>query len=120
MVLDAPVQLQVVGQSDHLAVHPRPHEAALEHVGEQVLVFPLLPPDHRRQHEEPRTLRQRQDAGENLFPRLRRDRPAALGAMSLTDPRVENAEVVVNLRNGADGGAGVAAGRLLLNAYGGG
>ena len=46
------------------------------------------------------------------------DRPAALRAVALADAGVEDAQVVVNLGDGADGRARVAAGRLLLDADG--
>ena len=46
------------------------------------------------------------------------DRPAAHRAMALADAGVQDAQVVVDLGDGADGGAGIAGGGLLLNADG--
>src|SRR5262249_43208948 len=68
------------------------------------------------QHQEARAGRQRQDAGQDLLAALGGDRPATLGTVPLADPGVEDAEVVVDLGDGADGRARVATGRLLLDA----
>ena len=46
--------------------------------------------------------------GEDLLARLGGDGPAALRAMALTDAGVEHAQIVVNLRDGADGRARIA------------
>ncbi len=110
--------LQVVGQPHDLAVDAGADEAALEHVGEEVLVLALLPADHRRQDQEARPFRQGEDAGDDLLARLGGDGPAALGAVPLADAGVEDAQIVVDLGDGADGGARIAAGRLLLDADG--
>ena len=118
VVLDAAVELEVVGQAHDLAVHAGAEEAALEHVLEQVLVLALLAAHHRGEDEEARPLRQGEDAGEDLLARLGGDGPAAVGAVALADAGVEDAEIVVDLGDGADGGARVAAGRLLLDADG--
>src|SRR5262249_35699777 len=109
-------ELQIVGEADHLAVYAGTDEAVPQHILEQVLVLALLPADHRGQHQEARPLRQRQDAGQDLLPRLRRDRPTALRAMALADTREQDAQIVVNLSDGADGRARVAGRRLLLDA----
>ncbi len=116
VVLDAPVELQVVGQPHDLAVDAGADEAALEHVGEEVLVLALLSADDRGQHEEPRPLRQGEDAADDLLAGLGGDRPVALRAVPLADAGVEHAQVVGDLGDGADGRARVAAGRLLLDA----
>ena len=101
-----------------LAIDAGADEAALEHVGEEVLVLALLAADDRGEDEEARPLRQGQDAADDLLARLGRDRPAALRAVALADAGVEHAQVVVNLGDGADGRARVAAGGLLLDADG--
>ena len=117
-MLDAAVELQVVGQAHDLAIDPGADETALEHVREQVLVLALLAANDRGQDEEPRALRQGQDASQDLLARLGGDRPAALGAVALADAGVEDAQVVVDLGDGADGRARIAARGLLLNADG--
>ena len=97
VVLDLPVELQVVGQAHDLAVDPGADEAALEHVGEEVLVLALLAADDRGQDQEARARRQGQDAGDDLLARLGRDRPAAVRAVALADAGVQDAQVVVDL-----------------------
>ncbi len=60
------------------------------------------------------------DALDDLLGGLAGDGAAAVGAVGLADGGVEEAEVVVDLGDGADGGAGAAAGGLLLDGDGGG
>src|SRR5262245_11222550 len=100
------------------AIHAGTDEAALEHVLKQVLVLALLATDHRSENQKTGALRQGQNARDDLFPRLGGDRPAALGTVALADAGVEDAEVVVNLGNGADGRAWISARRLLLDTDG--
>ncbi len=52
LMLDLAVERQVVGQIDHLTVHPGPNVAGLGQVGEQVFIFALLAADHGCQHQE--------------------------------------------------------------------
>src|SRR5262249_28668427 len=115
VMLDAPVEPEVVGQPDHLPVNAGTNESAAQHVLEQVLVLALLAAHHRRQNQEPRPLRKRHDSGDDLLARLRRDRPAALRAVPRADSGVKDAQVIVNLGDGADGRARVASRRFLLN-----
>src|SRR5262249_11046651 len=63
-------------------------------------------------------LRQGEDAADDLLAGLGGDGPAALRTVALADAGVEDAQVVVDLGDGADGRARVAAGRLLLDADG--
>ena len=60
-------------------------------------------------------LRHREDAVHHLLDRLGRDLAPALRAVRLADRRVEEAEVVVDLRDRADGRARVLRRRLLLD-----
>ena len=69
VVLDAAVELQVVGQPHDLAIDAGADEAALEHVREEVLVLALLAADDRGEDQEARALRQGEDAGEDLLAR---------------------------------------------------
>src|SRR5206468_11290639 len=79
----------------------------------------FLPANDRGEQQKTRALGQGMDAGDDLLARLGSDRPTALRAVSLPDARVQHAQIVVDLRDGADGGARVLAGRLLLDADGG-
>ena len=115
-VLDALVELQVVGQLHELAVDAGADVAALHHVGEEVLELALLAANHRGEHQKPRALRQREDAADDLLAGLGRDRPVALRAVALAEPGVQHAEEVRDLGDGADRRSRVAAGGLLLDA----
>ena len=108
VVLDPAIELQIVGEPDHLAIDAGADEAALEHVGEQILVFALLAAHHRGEDKKARAFGQGEDARQDLLARLGGDGPAAFGTMALTDASVEDAEIVVNLGDGADGRAGIA------------
>ena len=70
------VELQIVGELNDLAVDAGPHEALLQQVVEQVLVFALLAADDGRETANLRPCRQLHDAGDDLLARLGRDRPA--------------------------------------------
>ena len=117
VVLDAAIEFK---SSVSLTTWPstRARRSRAEHVLEQVLVLSFLAADHRREDEKARPLGQGQNAGEDLFARLGGDRPAAIGAMSLADAGVKDAQVIVDLGDRADRGARILAGRLLLNADG--
>ena len=83
----------------------------LEHVAELA-----LPAAHdRRVDRELRSLGQREHLLDDLVERLARDRAAADRAVRAADPRIEEAEVVVDLRHGADRRARVARRRLLVD-----
>ena len=59
--------------------------------------------------------RQREDRVDDLLHRLLLDRPAAVGAVRPAGAGEEQAQVVVDLGDGADGRARVAAGALLVD-----
>ena len=83
----------------------------LEHVAELA-----LPAAHdRRVDRELRPLGQREHLLDDLVERLARDRAPADRAVRAADPRVQEAEVVVDLRHRADGRARVARRRLLVD-----
>ena len=56
-----------------------------------------------------------QDGIDDLLYRLAGHRVAALGAMGLAHPGEQEPQVVVDLGDGADGGAGVVGDALLVN-----
>ena len=85
------------------------------HLLEQPPVLALAPADHRRHDHEPRALGQGQHAVGDLLQRLAGDRRAAVVAVRLTDPRPQQAQVVVDLGHRPDRRARVARGRLLVD-----
>ena len=103
---------------EQLAVHADAHEALAPGCLEDAVAFRLAVLDERAQHEEAGAVRQRQDAVHDLLHAHARDLAAALGAVRVADAREQQAEVVVDLRHRADGGARVAAGALLVDGDG--
>ena len=84
---------------------------ALEHVA--VLALPVA--DDRGVDREARSLGEREDLLDDRVHRLPGDRPAADRAVRPPDARVEESEVVVDLRDRADGRARVPRRRLLVD-----
>ena len=58
------------------------------------------------------------DGIDNLLDGLAGDLPAALGAVGMADPGEEQTQIVVDLGDGAHGGAGVLAGAFLVDGDG--
>ena len=98
-----------------LAVDPGPREALGLELPEQLDVLALAAADDRGEHLEPRALLERQDAVDDLLRGLPLDRRAAGRAVRPAGAGVEQAEVVVDLGDRADGGAGVLGGGLLVD-----
>ena len=100
---------------DELAVDPGPGEALLGQLAQQTLVLALAPAHDGREHLEARALLELEHAVDDLLGRLAGDDPAAVRAVRHPDARVEQAEVVVDLGDGADRAARVARRRLLVD-----
>ena len=81
-------------------------------------MFALAPPHNGGKHLHPGTLGIPLHRVHHLVHGLLADLPAALGAVGHTGPGPEQAQVVVDLRHRAHGGAGVAAGGLLVDGDG--
>jgi len=115
VVILAAVERGGRGDLDERAVHVGAHVALLAHLLEEVAELPLPAPDHRGEHLEARPRRPREhDVGD--LPRAHPlDRPPAGGAVRGAGAGVEQAQVVVDLGDGADGRARVVAGALLLD-----
>jgi len=86
VVLDLTFKRQVVGDRHQLAVHPGAKEPGAAKLGEEILVFPLLPANHGGEHGERRALGELHRAGHNLLAGQRRQRPIAIRAMAGADP----------------------------------
>ena len=112
------VQADPFPQVHDLAVHPGPAVTLPGQVAEQLLVFPLAAPDHGGQHLEAGAFLEAGDLVDDLLGGLAGHFPAAFRAVGLSDPGVEQAQVVVDLRDGAHRGSGVAAGGLLVDGDG--
>ena len=114
-VLDLLLELGRLGQRHDLAVDPGPREALALELGEQVDVLALAGPHDRCEHLEPGLLGQLEQPVDDLLRALPGDRLAADRAVRSPGAREQQAEVVVDLGDGADGRARVAVGRLLVD-----
>ena len=115
VVLELLVEHDLLVEASQLAVDHGPHVTLLAHFLEHPPVLALALPDDGRQDHEPRSLAERHHPVGDLLDRLPGDRLAAVVAVGLADPRPQQAQVVVDLGDRADGGAGVSGGRLLVD-----
>ncbi len=111
-------ELDLLREVAQLAVDARAHEALAPEPVELLAVLALAVAHHRREHLQLRALAEGEHAVGHLLHGLARDRLAAAGAVGLAHPREEQAQVVGDLGGRADGGAGIAAHRLLLDGDG--
>ncbi len=100
---------------EELAVDTNPHEALPAGGLEHAVALGLAVLDQRPEDEQARALGQRQDPVHDLGHALAGDLAATDGAVRVTGPREQQAQVVVDLGDGADRGAGVPAGALLVD-----
>ena len=98
-----------------LAVDPGPREALRLELPEQLDVLALAAADDRGQHLEPGPLVESQDPVDDLLGRLPLDGRPAGRAVRPAGAGVEQAEVVVDLGDRADGGARVLGRGLLVD-----
>src|SRR4029077_5697376 len=98
-----------------LAVDLDAGEALADQIFELRLVLALAVADDRRVDREPRPFLELQHLVDDRVEALPRDRLAADRAVRPPDPRVEEAQVVVDLGDGADRRTRVARGRLLID-----
>ena len=99
----------------NLPVHAHPHIAVAPNLLENLAVLALFPANHLRENQELCPVGERKDLVEHLIQRLLGNRLAALRAMRPPGPRVQKAQIIVNLRHRADGRPRVAARRFLVN-----
>ncbi len=115
IVILAAVELRRFGEFNEFAVHHRAHEALLAGILEQLPELTLAPAHERREHLDLGARGPRQHDIGNLRRRLLRHRATAIGAMRRPGARVEQAQVVVDLGDGANGGTRIGTGGLLLD-----
>ena len=109
------LQLRHVGRLDGLAVDPKAHVALVLHVLEQLDELTLAVAHDRRQDHEAGVGGQGQRRIDHLAHALRLQRERVRRAVGRACAREEQAQIVVDLGDGADGRARVVRGRLLLD-----
>jgi hypothetical protein len=110
-------RLDILEPDDH-PVDAHAGEAGLARVGDELAELTLAVLDQRRQQGHLAALVEAHQLADDLVGRPRRHRAAAQMAALLAHARVEHAQVVVDLGDGADRGARVGRGRLLLDGDG--
>src|SRR5262249_27792917 len=115
-VLAAMVDLRRLAHVVRLAVHPQPLEPHTANLVPELLVLLLPAPLDRGEQKQARSLRQMVQLLDDLVRRLRADRDLAGRAMRVTETGEKDAQVVVDLGDGADRRARTLARRLLLDA----
>ena len=98
-----------------LALHAKPHITLRLHFGKHVFKLALAVTRHRRQDHQLGVFRQRQHRVDHLAHALGLQRQIMLGAKRRAGSGIQQAQVVVNLRHRAHGGARVVAGGFLLD-----
>src|SRR5205823_6388444 len=109
------VELDLLLEEPLLAVDLHAREALAAELLEQLSVLALAVADDGSVDGEAGALGQAEDLVDDRVEALTGDRSAANGAVGAADPRVEQAQVVVDLGHGAHGGARVARGGLLVD-----
>ena len=112
------VELDLVAEVDDGAVDARAHEALAPQPLELELELALARARDGREEREARALGEREHAVDDLLHRLRLDALAAARAVRNADARVEQAQVVGDLGDRADGGARRLRERALLDGDG--
>ena len=115
VVVHFAVEGRNLGNLVERAVHLGAGEALAGELGELLAVFALAAAHDRGEEEEPRAFRHGEHAIDHLAHGLRLDRQAGGGRIGNAGARPEQAHIVVDLGDGADRGARVVAGGLLLD-----
>ena len=113
------LQLGCVFEADHLIVDDRTCVALGAQLVDEILILALTASHDRGEHLEARALVHRANSIDDLLGRLRLNAGTTLGAVRHACAGVEQTQVVVNLRDSADGGARVTRRRLLVDGNGG-
>src|SRR5262249_40821354 len=98
-----------------MAIHPHADETRSTDFIPNTLVLLLPAPFYGRHHIIFRPLRQAADLIDNFVRGLRADRDIAVRTIRLSQPRVKNPKIVIDLCYSADGGPRALARCLLFN-----
>ena len=109
------IDQRLVVEADQFPVNPRPGIAVLDQRLHLFLEFALAPADDRRHHHDSIFRTQRHHPLHNLVGGLPADRAPALGTMRHSDGSEQQAKIIVDLSDRADGRPRAAAGGLLLD-----
>ena len=117
-VLDIFVEFDFLGKFVHIAVDSGTYVTVLSGTLQNLGMLALLPPDDRRKELDFCALGQLHNLVRHFVHGLSFDYLAAVRAVRNTDSRIEQTEVIVNLRHGSDRGTRVAVRGFLVDADG--
>ena len=109
------VKLEILGQFAHLAVDLDPHEPGAAQLAQLLAVLALAVAHDRREHVQARPLGPTHDLIDDLLHALSGDFAPAVVAERMTGAGKQQAQVIVDLGDRADRGAGIARGGLLFD-----
>ena len=110
-----PGRAHQIGQLDHLAIDDGPRVPLRCEIRQQGVICALAASYDRRQHLKAHAFGHFQDPVDYLLGGLTHEPLARLGIMRDSDARVQQSQVVVDLRDGPDGRARVARRALLVD-----
>ena len=116
-MLDILVEPDLLIEAVLISVHEHAHVACTAGALKDLLVHALPPADHRRDDLELRPLLERHDLVHHLIHRLLRDDAPAVRAVRNADAGIEQPEMIIDLRHGADRGTRVPVCRFLIDRY---
>ena len=118
IVLDILVQTDFLGELIQVPVDPDADIAGPSRLGNDLFVLSLPPSHNRGEHLQAALLRQRHKDVHHLVYRLAPDLTTAFRTVHDAAPRVQQTEIIIDLRHGSYRGSRVMVGRLLINGNG--
>ena len=115
VVLEVPVEPDLLRQILDLAVDPGSREPRRGEILDQPVELALPSPHHRGEDLEARPLGHLEHLVHDLLRRLTGDRPSAVVAVGAADPGEQQAQIVIDLGDGPNRRPGAAGGRLLVD-----
>ena len=109
------IQLGGIIKANILRINPRAGIAGLGELGENIRVFSLAPAHYRRQHHKTGAFLVLEQGIDDLLGALRLDPRSALRAMLHPSAGKEQAQIIVNLGDRADGGARITISGFLVD-----
>ena len=113
------VEFNIIGEFADFAIHPHPHKAFRRKAGDQLFMGALFAAHHGGENLKPSPIRQGHHPVDHLVDGLGGNAAVAVGTVGFPGSSVEEAQVVVDFRHRAHGGAGVVGGGFLVDGNGG-
>ena len=98
-----------------ISIHTNAHIARSSCPLQSLLMASLLPPHHRGEHQNLRSLRKKPNTIHHLIYCLLLNHPAALRAMGNSDSRIQEAEIIIDLRHRSHSRSRISIRRFLVD-----